>query len=69
MKSITEFSIWSHGKRSVFRIKHVLNFVQGSRKAFTGSSTGGERGLAYSSIPGVSNYVGVRGVGQGIASI
>ena len=42
-----------------------ITLFQGSRKAFTGSTTGAERGMAYSSIPGVSNYVGVRGVGQG----
>jgi len=43
----------------------ITGSIQGSRKAFTGSTTGAERGMAYSSIPGVSNYVGVRGVGQG----
>jgi len=48
-----------------YRVQHLEPWEKGSRKAFTGSSTGGERGLAYSSIPGVSNYVGVRGVGQG----
>ena len=49
--------------KSAFEI-HNFKF-KGSRKHFTGSTTGGERGMAYSSIPGVSNYVGVRGVGQG----
>merc|ERR1711953_1317254 len=48
-----------------YRVQHLEPWEKGSRKAFTGSTTGGERGLAYSSIPGVSNYVGVRGVGQG----
>jgi len=48
-----------------YRVQHLEAWEKGSRKAFTGSSSGGERGLAYSSIPGVSNYVGVRGVGQG----
>lgn len=48
-----------------YRVQHLEPWEKGSRKAFTGSTTGAERGLAYSSIPGVSNYVGVRGVGQG----
>jgi len=48
-----------------YRANHLEPWEKGSRKHFTGSTTGGERGMAYSSIPGVSNYVGVRGVGQG----
>jgi len=48
-----------------YRVQHLEPWEKGSRKAFTGSTTGAERGMAYSSIPGVSNYVGVRGVGQG----
>lgn len=48
-----------------YRVTHLEPWEKGSRKHFTGSTTGGERGMAYSSIPGVSNYVGVRGVGQG----
>jgi len=48
-----------------YRVQHLEPWEKGSRKHFTGSATGAERGMAYSSIPGVSNYVGVRGVGQG----
>lgn len=48
-----------------YKVTHLEPWEKGSRKHFTGSATGGERGMAYSSIPGVQNYVGVRGVGQG----